>query len=205
VSVFSASAPGLVLATIRTRVRYCTQGRREGGGVARVAPHLTHTSYDVQHLTTLFGWCSTDRFRYEKTGKFEGLPSLGVHTQDLVNASLRKYAFGADTKHNDGVLIQKIQPFSSAKNAGVKEGDILMAIDGNSVSQEGEVVFRGHERVGYEFLISKRPIGDQVKLSLLRKGEDGLMAPVEIDVTLMMNFALVRPFCGPRRFILSSM
>lgn len=140
------------------------------------------------------------RGRYEKSGDFEGLPSLGVHTQDLVNASLRKFAFGSETKHSDGVLIQKIQPFSSAKNAGLREGDILMAIDGQAVSQEGEVSFRGHERVGYEYLISKRPLGDTVKLSVLRKEDDGEITAMDVNVELTTNFALVPRELGKAGF-----
>jgi len=31
---------------------------------------------------------------FDKTGDFEGLPALGISTQDLVNKSLRKLAFG---------------------------------------------------------------------------------------------------------------
>eukprot|EP00038_Savillea_parva_P001566 m.105281 g.105281 ORF g.105281 m.105281 type:complete len:559 (-) comp10548_c0_seq1:1400-3076(-) len=138
---------------------------------------------------------------YETTGDFAGLPSLGVHTQDLVNDSLRKYAFGSPTKHSNGVLIQKIQPFSCAKEAGVQEGDILMAIDGNIVSQEGEVSFRGHERVGYEYLISKRPLGDTVALTILRKQDDsGKIEEMTINVGLAINFALVPRELGKAGF-----
>lgn len=139
---------------------------------------------------------------FDKTGSFDRLPSLGITTQDLVNKSMRRFAFGEPTAHHNGVLIQKVQPFSCAKAAGLEDGDILMKIDGHSVSEEGEVVFRGHERVGWEYLVTKHPIGAKVVLALLRKSKgDGsgvANVPVKITVTLSTNFNLVPRELGKR-------
>ena len=43
-----------------------------------------------------------------------------------------------------------------------------MAIDGAAVSEDGEVSFRGHERLPFESLITAKKNGEKVTLSLLR-------------------------------------
>lgn len=108
---------------------------------------------------------------YEQTKSFGRLPSLGIITQKLENSVLRSLLFNGGEgppEHHDGVLILKVLPRSCAAEAGVHAGDILMAIDGAAISEDGEVDFRGHERLGYDYLITKKRLGHQVKLSLLR-------------------------------------
>ena len=41
-------------------------------------------------------------------------------------------------------------------------------VAGTRVSEEGEVTFRGHERVDYRYLITSKKVGDSVRLSVLR-------------------------------------
>ena len=56
--------------------------------------------------------------------------------------------FGSGGKpHHDGVLVTRVERFSCAEAAGMRPGDLLMAIDGHAVSEEGETTFRNHERV----------------------------------------------------------
>ena len=108
---------------------------------------------------------------YEATGTFGRLPSLGIGTQTLTNKAMRGLLLGggiSQPPHHDGVLITRVRRFSCAESAGVKPGDILMGIDGTKVSEEGEVTFRGHERVEFEYLITTKKVGDSVTLSLLR-------------------------------------
>ena len=107
---------------------------------------------------------------YEATGSFGRLPDLGIRGQILTNNSMRRLLIGGGTRprHHDGILITCIDQYSAAEAAGVLAGDILMAIDGHAISEEGEVVFRGHERVEYQYLITSKQCGDQVELSLLR-------------------------------------
>ena len=104
---------------------------------------------------------------YEKTGTFGRLPALGVEVP-LINQALRALVFGgALPPHHDGVLIVKVEPHSCAASAGVRAGDILMAIDGEAVSEDGEVNFRGHERLSFDYLITKKQVGDSVNRAVL--------------------------------------
>ena len=147
---------------------------------------------------------------FEKTQTAGRLPNLGLITQKLTNSAMRTLLFGngATPKHHHGILITDVERFSCAESAGVLPGDLLMAIDGEPISEEGEVPFRNHERVSYEYLITKHNVGDQVQLSL-RRGANGpkdasgffdvntLVAapsaplPLELSVTLASTHDLV--------------
>lgn len=113
---------------------------------------------------------------YEATGTFGRLPNLGIDTLQLTNSAMRTLLFGLGTapKHHNGILITHVARFTCAEAAGVLPGDLLMAIDGVPISEEGEIPFRSHERVGFEYLITSKKVGDQVKLSLLRSKASGL-------------------------------
>ena len=48
--------------------------------------------------------------------------------------------------HRNGVLVVEVEPLSCAAGK-VHEGDILMALDGVSVSEQGDVEFRGYDYI----------------------------------------------------------
>ncbi len=109
---------------------------------------------------------------FEATGGFGRLPKLGVRGQVLDNAAMRALVLGggdgAPPAHHDGMLLTRVARGSCARAAGVRAGDVLMAIDGAAVSEDGEVSFRGHERLPFESLITAKKNGEKVTLSLLR-------------------------------------
>jgi len=121
---------------------------------------------------------------FEATGEFTALPSLGLRVQGLGNPSMRKRAFDGLPTHHHGVIVTALAPFSCAKQAGVCVGDVLMSVDSSPVSEEAQVVFRGHELVHYSYLYTQKGVGDIVRLSLLRRNDDGNLETVEIDVPL---------------------
>ena len=41
----------------------------------------------------------------------------------------------------------------------VLPGDVLMAINGVDISEAGEIVYRNHERLPFQYLITKQPLG----------------------------------------------
>merc|ERR1719387_2779722 len=66
-----------------------------------------------------------------------------------------------------------------------------MAIDGATVSEEGEVTYRGHERVEYVYMYTRKSVGDTVCLTLLR-GQAGEKAQtIEAEVLLTAGKPLV--------------
>lgn len=81
---------------------------------------------------------------------------LGVNVVDL-NADLGGH-FGT----RKGVLVTDVVEGSAAEEAGIKAGDIIIAVDGKSVESREELV-----RV-----LGNRREGDKVELALLRKGKE---------------------------------
>jgi len=128
---------------------------------------------------------------FEKTRTAGRLPNLGLVTQKLTNSAMRTLLFGngAPPNHHHGILITDVERFSCAEAAGVLPGDLLMAIDGEPISEEGEVTFRNHERVSYEYLITKKNVGDHVQLSLLR----GANGPTDASGVFDVNTLIAAP------------
>eukprot|EP00438_Fugacium_kawagutii_P023684 Skav218404 [mRNA] locus=scaffold1349:64449:77892:+ [translate_table: standard] len=76
-----------------------------------------------------------------------------------------------------GALVSDVAPLSAAAAAGVKAGDILLAIDDVPLAEDGSIPFRDAERIGcapgeqgerararYDFLVSRRVVGDSFRI-----------------------------------------
>ena len=83
---------------------------------------------------------------------------LGVFIQDLTPELAE--AFDLD-KHQQGVVIAKVAEESSAEDAGVKEGDIVIAVNGKMITRSAEL----RNQIGM------RRVGDKIKLTVLRNGD----------------------------------
>jgi len=94
---------------------------------------------------------------------------LGVYIQDLTPELAE--AFGLK-KQTQGVVIAKVQPGGAADKAGLKEGDVVTAVDGKTVTRGAQL----RNRVGMQ------RIGDSVKLTLLRGGDE---QDIKVTITKM--------------------
>ena len=83
--------------------------------------------------------------------------SLGVQLQDL-NSALAEY-FSA--KEHEGVLITEVYEESAAEEAGLRPGDIILAIGEEDVSEVEDVM---------DILVEQEK-GDEIEVSYLRKGK----------------------------------
>jgi S1-C subfamily serine protease len=92
-------------------------------------------------------------------------PLLGVTGEDITPELAEE--FGLDA--NQGAVVVEVQPDTGAAEAGVEPGDIIIEVDGETLSTMSELVA----------LVREREPGDELTLSIVRGGE-----PVEIDVTL---------------------
>lgn len=81
-------------------------------------------------------------------------PWLGVKGQ-AVNGEIAK-SLGMTTPR--GVLVAQVYPGSSADRAGLKEGDVILSIDGQPVNDEG----------GGAFAIGTHKLGDRVPMQIRR-------------------------------------
>ncbi len=111
-----------------------------------------------------------------KDGKYDGFGELGIGTQKLENPAMRRY-YGLDDNIS-GKLIDKIVYSSSLKGI-VKEGDILTAIDGHNIENDGTVAFRKHEYTDYNYYVDTYQMGDTIDLDIIRDTK-----PMKVKATL---------------------
>jgi len=128
-----------------------------------------------------------------RSGRYEGIPALGVVFQELENPEMRR-AYGLSDDAT-GVLINSIQYDSSAWGV-LKPGDVLTRVAGVPIGQNGSVTLRGDERVDFGHLIARRQIGDQIEVEIVREGK-----LVKLPIKLK---ALVELVPGPRHDVLPS-
>lgn len=115
-------------------------------------------------------------------GKYDGIPGLGISWQKMESPDLRKkYNLSED---QTGILVIKIYPGSPAKEK-LKNDDIILAIDGVSIENNGTVEFRKNERTQFAYLIQKKYIGDSLSFKILRNGG---FKDIEIILTKSTNF-----------------
>jgi S1-C subfamily serine protease len=100
-----------------------------------------------------------------KDGKYDGFAELGIGTQQLENPAMRRY-YGLD-ENITGKLIDKIVYDSSMKSV-LKEGDILTAIDGHNIENDGTAEFRNHEYTDYNYYVDEHQLGDTITFDIIR-------------------------------------
>jgi S1-C subfamily serine protease len=111
-------------------------------------------------------------------GNYQGFPSLGISTSRTEDPSFRQWLKLSEDQ--GGIYISKVRHKGPAELAGIKRGDILLAVDGKPIDRRGYYqhpvygsLFWGHLIRGEKFT------GDSVSLSLLRDGQ-----PTEVKATL---------------------
>jgi len=121
-----------------------------------------------------------------KDGKYDGFAELGIGIQKLENPSMRKY-YGLD-ENISGILIDKIVYNSSMKNV-LKSGDILTAIDGHKIENDGTVAFRKHEYTNLNYYVDAKQLGDSIELDIIRDKKPmkvtGVLKNIADDVYLV--------------------
>ncbi|MHB8155370.1 MAG: S1C family serine protease [Candidatus Omnitrophota bacterium] len=103
-----------------------------------------------------------------KGSQYAGFPYLGVHFSNTENKALRKYYGVAD--NTGGVLVYSILPFSSA-DGFLKEGDIILEVNGVVIGDDATFVFRNNERLDMVHLINMQKIGETAVLKIRRESK----------------------------------
>lgn len=134
-----------------------------GGKIVGVVMQVISKSQNIGYLVpvSMVQHFITDM----KDGKNDGFAELGIGTQKLENPAMRRY-YGLDDNIS-GKLIDKIVYNSSMKKV-LKEGDILTAIDGHNIENDGTIAFRKHEYTDYNYYVDKHQLGEEIKLDIIR-------------------------------------
>lgn len=127
--------------------------------------------------------------------QYAGFPYLGLHFSNTENKALRKYyGVGNDV---GGVLITNILPFSSA-DGFLKEGDIILEVNGVAISDDATFAFRNNERLDMAHLINMQKIGEIVVLKIRRENKISTvkipLKPIS-DLVKIANYYEKPSFC----------
>ena len=111
-------------------------------------------------------------------GDYAGFPSLGISIAETKDPLFREFL--KLTPEQGGIYISKVRPGGSADQAGVKNGDVLLAADGFPIDRLGFFKHPNYGSVFWGHLVKgEKSAGEKIKLSILRNGE-----AVEITATL---------------------
>lgn len=83
---------------------------------------------------------------------------LGVYIQDLTPELADAFEL---KKHQKGVLISKVMSGSAAEKAGIKEGDVVISVNGKSTNKSSEL----------RNAIGLKRVNERVKIKLIRNGK----------------------------------
>ncbi len=101
--------------------------------------------------------------------RHDGFPEHGILVQFMENEGMRKmYRL---TKKQSGTLVVAVLP-GSAADGKVRRGDVILAIDGHDIADDGTVEFRPKERTSADYYIQLHQIGETLNLDILRDGRE---------------------------------
>jgi len=96
---------------------------------------------------------------------YHGMADIGLGTQRLENPAMRRY-YGMD-KNQSGKLINKIVYNSTLKDK-LQAGDILTAINGHKIENDGTIEFRNKEYTHFHYVIDEYQMGEEITFDMIR-------------------------------------
>lgn len=115
-------------------------------------------------------------------GRRDGIPELGLSMQKMENTDLRR-KFGLSERVT-GTLVNKIYPDSPAEKLLFPD-DLLLAIDGQRIENDGTIEFRKGERTYLGYLWQLKQVGEKVRFTVQRQGEQ---LEVEVPLSRALGF-----------------
>lgn len=139
-----------------------------------------------------------------KDGNYAGFPQMGFTYASLRDPQLRRYA---KTSGTGGVYVAEVVPDSPAGKSGLKQGDVILEINGLPVDQDGNYSDPQYRKLEIEHLLTgKGNVGDKVKLKVLRESK-------EVELEFALNRRLPEDYVSapyvldkaPRYFVVGGM
>lgn len=142
-------------------VAFCSLQGAENIGYIIPTPIIMHFLEDV----------------HRNKGQYTGFVRLGLVTQSLDQAPAACEYFKLK-KGMSGLLVANVDVVGDAHNK-IKKDDVLLAVDGVPLANDGTVPFRKRERIHFEYLLMQKFRGDACKLTVWRDGKE---KDVEVNV-----------------------
>jgi hypothetical protein len=135
---------------------------------------------------------------------FKGFPRLGVSFAPLRDPQLRRFI---GLTEPGGIYVTKVTPKSSAASAGLREGDVILAVNGRVLDQDGNYEDADYGRILFSHITGTlTPAGGKVVLKILRSGkiEEVPVAMKPLDRSSVVSPSFLSD-AAPPYFILGGM
>ena len=110
-------------------------------------------------------------------GEYAGFPSLGISISRTDDSNFR--AWLKLPEDDGGLYVSTVKAGGSAEKAGLKKGDVIVAIDGHPIDRLGYFEDSHYGRLYWSHLVrGAKSAGDTVKLDLLRDGQPTIVEAV---------------------------
>lgn len=96
-----------------------------------------------------------------------GWPSLDLTTQSLESPALRSYLRVPEGR--TGQRVMRIHPHSAAQGL-IAENDVILAIDGADLADDGSIELRSGERTHWSWAVQRHQMGSTIDVDLWRDG-----------------------------------
>lgn len=101
--------------------------------------------------------------------EYPGFPRAGLSFATTRDPQLRRYI---DLKENGGVYVTDVVAGSPAEKAGIAKGDVILAVKGKPVDQDGNYEDSDYGKISFSHLTNTLSrSGETVDMTVLRKGE----------------------------------
>lgn len=122
---------------------------------------------------------------------FAGISSLWIPMfQPIESSSLREMLQIPKEYDNIGIRVSSLEPLGPSFGHLFID-DVVLEIDGESIASDATVRLRGDERIPFWYLITRKPVGEEIRFKLLRKG-----VLIEVSILLAPPKYLVPRYSG---------
>jgi len=104
-------------------------------------------------------------------GEYQGFPSFGVEFQQTLDEQFHEYL--GMKKDQQGIYVGDVVKGGSAESIGVKEGDIILEMNGNKVDARGDYKDEKYGTLNMSHLVRGNSfVGDTLNVKVLRQGKE---------------------------------
>ncbi|MGI8603955.1 MAG: PDZ domain-containing protein [Verrucomicrobiales bacterium] len=130
---------------------------------------LTYSSKD--QVAEILPYPIINRFVEDAAdGPYDGFPNFGVRFAPTLDEQLRSYL--KLTNHAGGILVTGLMSGTSAAVSGLKEGDVLLQINGKDIDARGNYYDETWGMMALGHLVKGNArVGDELKTKIIRNGE----------------------------------
>ena len=136
---------------------------------------------------------------------YKGFPRAGLGFSPTRDPQFRRFLKLRET--DGGVYVNQVDQSGPAAKAGVKEGDVLVAIDDKQVDQDGNYLHPVYGKLSITHLTTTEAyVGQSVAITVVRNGER-LKLPIELFRRPVEDYAIEPYTIGkhPRYYILGGL